>query len=153
MSDRNSQVYDIVVNLKAVQKKIKNRMHHHFHDMELTAPQGMLIYMISRHETLKISEISNKMGLSNSTVSGIVDRLEARGFVKRVRSEKDRRVVNVTVTELMKEKITSHEDIINKLMSEALDVGTSEELIEIANGLEILNNLLGQIDKGEPNKC
>ncbi len=44
-----------------------------------------------------IGEISQLVDLSNSTVSGIVDRLEAKGFVIRSRDERDRRVVRVSL--------------------------------------------------------
>jgi DNA-binding MarR family transcriptional regulator len=37
------------------------------------------------------AELSTRMGLSHSTVSGIVDRLEARGFLRRAPREDDRR--------------------------------------------------------------
>jgi DNA-binding MarR family transcriptional regulator len=44
-----------------------------------------------------IGEISQLVDLSYSTVSGIVDRLEAKGFVTRTRDDRDRRVVRVSL--------------------------------------------------------
>jgi len=38
------------------------------------------------------------MHVSNPTVTGIVDRLEKSGYVKRVPDEKDRRVTNIIIT-------------------------------------------------------
>lgn len=63
-----------------------------------TMPQTMLIHNLAQHGKMKISELSAKMGLTNSTVSGIVDRLEDQGVVERKRSTSDRRVVHVDLT-------------------------------------------------------
>lgn len=151
MSDTINPVYEILMNLKHIQHEMKNRMHNHFKDMELTAPQGMLVFMVNKHGSLKITEISEKLGLSNSTVSGIVDRLEAQGLVNRIRSEQDRRVVNVSVTETMKDKLMSHENILDKIMTEALSNATVEELSTVASGLSILSNLLQKANEGDVN--
>lgn len=140
--DTNSTIFTILSDLKIVQRIFKKRMHNHFKDLDLTAPQGMLVFIVHKHESLKISQISNKMGLSNSTVSGIVDRLEGMGFVERKRSETDRRVVNVQVTKKMSERILSHEDLFESILSNALSNASKEEIKKVASGLSILSNLL-----------
>lgn len=140
--DSNEQLYEVLMNLKSIQSEIKSKMHKHFKDIELTGPQGMLVFIVNKHKSLKISELSEKLGLSNSTVSGIVDRLEIQGLVERVRSKSDRRVVNVTLTDLMKKKLLSHEDILTTLMTNALSQATKDEIDTIASGLSILNKLL-----------
>jgi len=141
------EMYEVLINLKSIQSEIKSKMHNHFKDIELTGPQGMLVFIVNKHKSLKISELSEKLGLSNSTVSGIVDRLEVQGLVERVRSSSDRRVVNVILTELMKQKLVLHEDIIGTLMTDALSQATKDELDTIASGISILNNLLSNQTK------
>jgi len=132
----------ILEDFRYIQKSFKQKMHEHFKNMELTAPQGMLMFTIHHKGSMKISEISKLMGLSNSTVSGIVDRLEAQGYVERIRSDKDRRIVNVHLTKQMNEKLLSHADMHDSLMNNALKGATKEEMIQIEQGLEILSNLL-----------
>jgi len=151
MIDQSNPVYSILVDLKSIQQTLKKRMHNHFKEMALTAPQGMMVMILERHGSLKISEISEKVGLSNSTVSGIVDRLEAQGLVERVRSEKDRRVVNVSNTQLMKDKLVTHDDAMNMIMQNALDIASEEELETVAGGLKILSELLRRTNEGETN--
>ncbi|MCW2277298.1 MarR family winged helix-turn-helix transcriptional regulator [Heliophilum fasciatum] len=58
----------------------------------LTVPQGMVIREIYE-EPKTMSQISQAIGLSCSTTTGIVDRLEREGYVKRIRDDSDRRVV------------------------------------------------------------
>ena len=100
---------------------------------------------------LKISDLSKEMGLSNSTVSGIVDRLEVNGHVERHRSEMDRRVVNVSVSEAVKEKMASHENVVDSVISNALNEATQEEFKTISEGLSMLNKLLKTTDEGDTN--
>jgi DNA-binding MarR family transcriptional regulator len=72
--------------------------------LSLTPPQLLAIERLveevrNSSAGLSISELSHRMGLSHSTVSGIVDRLEARGFVRRAPREDDRRFVEVELTD------------------------------------------------------
>jgi len=142
MIDATTQNLQILTNFKFIQKAFKKKIHAHFKDLELTAPQGMLMFTVHSKGSMKISEISKIMGLSNSTVSGIVDRLEAQGYVKRIRSEEDRRVVNVHVTDEMSKKLMCHEDMYENLMQDALKNATKDEMNQIELGLQILSDLL-----------
>ena len=51
-----------------------------------------------RSGPLTMSEIANMLGVSNAAVTGMADRLEARGLIKRVQATDDRRVVCLELT-------------------------------------------------------
>ncbi|GAG88609.1 unnamed protein product [marine sediment metagenome] len=59
--------------------------------------------MLEKHGEQKVSELSLKMGLSDSTVSGILDRLEQKDIIQRERTKDDRRVVKISLTGKSKE--------------------------------------------------
>lgn len=68
-------------------------------NFSITPPQfDALQYLIS-YEDITIGELSNKMFLACSTVTDLIDRMEKNQLVKRVRDEKDRRVVRLKVLE------------------------------------------------------
>ena len=48
---------------------------------------------------LSLSELSERIRAQNSTVTGIIDRMEREGLVVRARSSEDRRVVNIRLTD------------------------------------------------------
>ena len=48
---------------------------------------------------LSLSELSERIRAQNSTVTGIIDRMEREGLVVRARSNEDRRVVNIKLTD------------------------------------------------------
>lgn len=64
----------------------------------LTIPQVVLLRAIYRNKSLSLSDLAKLASLSNATVTGIIDRLETRNLVRRVRSETDRRQVFVEIT-------------------------------------------------------
>ncbi len=55
--------------------------------------------VLGEEDPVPISTLAERTGSANSTVSGIVDRLEKLGLAKRQRSELDRRVIYVCATE------------------------------------------------------
>ncbi|NLC47864.1 MAG: MarR family transcriptional regulator, partial [Tenericutes bacterium] len=79
----------------------------------LTSSQVEILFFI-RHNKEKVnqSDIERHFKLSNPTVTGIINRLENNGFVKRVKDDKDARVKNIILTEKSnKVKEQMHEGI------------------------------------------
>ncbi|WP_407313423.1 MarR family winged helix-turn-helix transcriptional regulator [Desulfosporosinus sp. SB140] len=113
-----------------------------FEDAGITAPQGMVIGILSREKTLKITELSARLSLSNSTVSGIIDRLEKQGIVERNRSEQDKRVVYVNISPKFREQHQYFHKQMEENVASILNKGTPEELKKICEGLETLKKLL-----------
>lgn len=65
----------------------------------LTAPQLLIMQTIRDLGEVTIGTIADKVSLSQATVTTILDRLEHRKLVYRVRSEKDKRKVHAHLTE------------------------------------------------------
>ena len=66
---------------------------------ELTGPQLTVLKVLEGVGDLSLSELSERIRAQNSTVTGIIDRMEREGLVVRARSTEDRRVVNIQLTE------------------------------------------------------
>jgi len=65
----------------------------------LTGPQLTVVKMLEQMGDLSLTELSDAIRAQNSTVTGIIDRMEREGIVERVRSTEDRRVVRIHLTE------------------------------------------------------
>ena len=128
--------------LKQVMGTMKQNVGHHFKGMNVTGPQGMLMGTLAHYGEMKISDLSEKLSLSNSTVSGIIDRLEKQGLVERTRSKEDRRVVYVCVTSEFKKNSEEHFREIEKKFVEMMNKATSEELDTILEGLNTLKEVM-----------
>ena len=71
----------------------------HFGRLDLTFPQALVLTALGDGDPVPISTLAERTGSANSTVSGIVDRLEKLGLAKRERSVLDRRVIYVSATQ------------------------------------------------------
>lgn len=65
----------------------------------LTGPQLTVVKLLESIEDLSLSELSERIRAQNSTVTGIIDRMEREGLVVRERSKEDRRVVKIRLTD------------------------------------------------------
>lgn len=128
--------------MKQIMVSVKHSMGKQFEELNITGPQGLLIGILMHYGEMKISDLSEKLGLSNSTVSGIVDRLERQGLVERTRSIEDRRVVYVNVTQEFKKNANTHFKNLENKLDSMMTKATSEELDMILGGLEKLKEVI-----------
>ncbi len=66
--------------------------------VNLTGPQLTVLKMLEAFGDLSLSELSDRIRAQNSTVTGIIDRMEREGLVTRARSKDDRRVFFIKLT-------------------------------------------------------
>lgn len=65
----------------------------------VTGPQLRLLQLIRRQGDATASELSDAMSLSQATVTSILDRLEDRKLIERIRSQTDKRKIHPRLTE------------------------------------------------------
>lgn len=141
MKKSNSSI--IVHLIKDVHFLMKQNIKSMFDETGFTAPQIMVMANLSKHGSMRISELSEGLNLSNSTISGIVDRLEKNKYVERIRSQEDRRVVLVSLTKKSQQMMHEafHERIEAKLDQKLVEA-SKEDVASIIYGLETLKKLL-----------
>lgn len=144
MINDNEKGILIVRELKTVLHSIKKNLGTRFNGFNLTGPQGMLMGILNRYGEMKVSDLSEKLGLSNSTVSGIIDRLEKQDLVKRTRSESDRRVVYVSTTEKFNKAFEKNFKELENDFSRMMSKATPQEMDTILEGLHLLEKILNK---------
>ena len=65
----------------------------------VTGPQLLLLKILASKDNLTISQLARDMSLSQATVTSILDRLQKRQLIERVRSSSDKRKVHPRLTE------------------------------------------------------
>ncbi len=73
---------------------------------KLTATQFFVLIYVNKEGSCKVSQLAEYMDVKPSAVTLMIDRLEQHALVERKHDTKDRRVVNISLTELGKEKLT-----------------------------------------------
>lgn len=136
---REVAISEIMQSLRRIFKAIQDYSHEVSNKFGITGPQLWALKTISQNGKLSLGELTKKMYLHPSTITGVVDRLEKKGYVSRDRGQGDRRVINVQLTpqgkklvkrapnpvqgkmiyglrRLKKEKLNSIYDSVNKLV-------------------------------------
>jgi DNA-binding MarR family transcriptional regulator len=103
--------------------------------IEVTPVQVMLLFFLQQNNGLSLTQISQGLMLENPTVTGLIDRLEKSGYVKRSDHPNDRRVYLVHLTEKGNKVAKKALPIVKKL-NEQIKEGYSKE--EIGNFTKVL---------------
>jgi len=91
--------HDLANRLRPVLLQINRQLRREIHRLGVTSSQVTILSIIRNNPGLGVNELATREGMSAPSMSGHVDRLEAGGFVERVRAESgDRRRVGLTVT-------------------------------------------------------
>jgi len=96
--NRNAMISGIMQSLRRIFKAIQDYSQEVSNRFGITGPQLWALHTISGSEKLSLGELSKKMYLHPSTISGVIDRLEKKAYVIRDRGERDRRIVKVQLT-------------------------------------------------------
>jgi DNA-binding MarR family transcriptional regulator len=95
---KDFEISETVQSLRRVFKAIQDYSQEVSGTFGVTGPQLWALKTISADDSLPLGLLSKKMYLHPSTLTGVVDRLEAKGYVVRNRDLNDRRVINVQLT-------------------------------------------------------
>lgn len=97
-TDRVRAITEIVNDLRRIFKAIHEYSRKSLKEFGVTGPQLWALHVLRDGGALGVGELARRMYLHISTVSAVVDRLEARGLVRRQRGERDGRQVDVRLT-------------------------------------------------------
>ena len=67
-------------------------------ELNLTYPQYLVLLVLWEEERVTVGRLGERLQLDSGTLSPLLKRLEANGFVRRERSQDDERLVDVTLT-------------------------------------------------------
>ena len=141
--DKSMVVSEIVDNIRRLFQAVNEYSKKAERETGLTGPQLWAIKVIAKSAPIKVSELARRMYLHPATVVGIVDRLEARGLVSRTRSQEDRRVVEIDLTDKGKDIVSQSPEVAQGLLVKGLETLKDGELLRTSTALEQLVRILG----------
>jgi DNA-binding MarR family transcriptional regulator len=118
-------------------------------EKQITFVQSKALLLLSEKENQTLSQLSDGLSRTRCTVTGLVDRLEGKGLVRRKRSRKDRRLIYVSLTDKgrelsaeLKEKVVPE---ISKLGEKIMGMLTDSEVAALYSALGKLSSGIGEI--------
>ncbi len=114
----------------------------------MTAVQFRVLQIIAENGHATPTAIAHRMGVTQATMTALIDKLVKRGLVERRRSETDRRQTNVFITEAGRETVNDAPDPLQQRYVKNFEALEDWEQAMIVAALERVAAMLdaGEID-------
>ena len=143
MTVENEQVIkDIVGSIRRLVRAVSLDSAKMSRQFSLTAPQSGVLRSLASNGPISSAQLSRELYVTPSNITGIIDRLEKKGLVQRVRKEGDRRVALITLTQAG-EQLSNHlpDPIEIKLISALSDL-ESKKVADLRESLKLMLRLV-----------
>lgn len=122
--------------LSKAKQALVERMDRALEPHDLTAQQIGVILLLSRGYARTPFELSRKMSYDSGSMTRMLDRLERKGLVARSRSEQDRRMIELTLTERGADAARALPSLIANALNAQLDGFSADELVTLTGLLQ-----------------
>jgi|SRR5579884_722999 len=116
---------------------------------DLSFRQLTALYVI-REESGTFGHLARRLMVTPAVVTGIVDRLERRGYVQRVNDPEDRRRVRLALTERGRAVSVAVEQALANEIAAGLASLSAQEMATLSRGLEVLDRVVAALDVPQP---
>lgn len=134
--------FEIAMLIKEIYASTIEIVNDNLKESGLTHQQTMVIKLIAHKEKITISELCKEMSLAKGTMSGIVSRLEAADYVKKVKCDNDKRNTYVEFSTKGYEYAKNFRNKINKSFDKIFENFTDDEVKETKENLIKLRDKL-----------
>jgi len=102
--------------------------------------------MIQDDETTTLGDVARRLMVTPAVVTGLIDRLEKRGYVRRIASTGDRRRVHLGLTSGGREAAASSEQNLIGEVAAKLSQFSTSELKSLEQGLTLLERVVEELE-------
>ncbi len=113
-----------------VAKELADELNRQLLTYGITRSQWIAMYFIDKNESINQKELADLVGAKESTIAGILNRLENEGLIKREISLEDKRKKFIRLTELGQEKHKIYSEVAENFKDKCVE-DIEEEEIEI----------------------
>lgn len=148
MSDTPGLDLWILRSLRRIMRAVDVQSHRLAAEYSITGPQVICLQTLHEHGPVTVTALARLVHLGNSTVVGILDRLEQKGMIERERSRIDRRQVIVHVTAEGRDLLARIPSPLQDRLAAGLARLSQQEQLALATATERLCELLEVPDFG-----
>ncbi|NUT37187.1 MAG: MarR family transcriptional regulator [Hamadaea sp.] len=153
MTSKDAVIARIIAGQRRMQMAAARDRSNPFFAVNLTMSQLKILFALRLHGGFGGQDLAHMMGVSAATMTGIVDRLVAAGYVSRREDPHDRRVRRVELTDEggdLVDRIMTAGEAHQRRLLERLDV---EDLCVVADAMEIIGRALAAEEDTIPGHC
>lgn len=132
----------LISHIKAVSARQFERMLDDAGIAEFNGAQGRILYVLWQEDNLPIVELSRRTGLAKTTLTSMLDRMEAAEHIRRVPDENDHRRQRIVLTDAARALDKKYEEVSDRATEKFYKGFTEDEVCVFEKTLErILKNL------------
>lgn len=113
----------------------------------LTIAELHTLVAIGLHEKNPMKVVAERLNIRMASLTAAINKLEAKGFVERYRSEKDRRQVLVSLTTQGRKAFRAHERFHKKLVDDVLETLTPDEERTFMKALSTVKSFFDRMEE------
>jgi DNA-binding MarR family transcriptional regulator len=144
-TERAAVVAEVIAGYEALMARLADSHAPDFLEIDITMPQAKVLYLLGAAGDLHMSAIVAMLGVSLSTISGLVDRLVDHGLASRRDDPADRRQVVVGLTPVGADFIGRFRELNARQMSELLGVLDDEDLATVRGAMAALDRAAARL--------
>ena len=141
---------DILIKIRKIVRSVDIESKKIQKEHGVSIPQVLCLNFLRESDTYQTTqgELRKFLNLNASTVSGIINRLEKKGYLARLPKSGDKRVVNIALTSAGDKLLSAMPSLLHEQLSEKLLQLSDEEFEIVEAGLNTLVKIL-DIEKVE----
>ena len=131
---------DILIKIRRIVRSINLESKKVQKDFGVSIPQILCLEYLKSSPGYQATQrtIRDHLNLNSSTVTGIIGRLEKKGFVARLPRSGDKRVMHIALTSSGDALLKRTPDLLQQRLDEKLKGLSSQSLIEVSSALDLL---------------
>lgn len=135
---------DILISIRKIVRSVNLESKRIDKQMGVSIPQLLCLDFLNRQPQYKASakEIKGFLQLNASTVTGIIQRLEQKGFIAKLPKAEDRRVTLITLTSKGADVLQNRPSLLQDKLAAKLDSLPESEVEAVAKAIELITNLM-----------
>jgi DNA-binding MarR family transcriptional regulator len=141
---------EILINIRKILRSVNLESKRIQKNHGVSIPQYLCLNFLSKQEGYKSTgkEIKHYLNLNASTVTGIIARLETKGFIAKLPNQGDKRSTYIYLTALGMEQEKSVPPLFHEKLTAKLKVVSPKDLEGLQSALELLVGFMevGEID-------
>ncbi|MFC3750395.1 MarR family winged helix-turn-helix transcriptional regulator [Paenibacillus sp. GCM10012306] len=125
-NEQRQQLDEIISSFRRISHAFQQLLWKDAEELDITPTQLMVLRKISAHPSIGITELAELLHLGNSSASGVVDRMVKAGLLTRERSESDRRIFQVSLTDKGNEIMEKSKASLRRYLMPLADIPTED---------------------------
>ncbi len=138
-ADRTVDITNVIIaDFRATMTEMKCAASDRIVRLGISMAQLNILYLLHRSGEMTMSRLAEGLNVSMSNATGLIDRMEERGFIERTGVPEDRRIVVVGLTDSGRQVLDEHDALTDDLLRTVLGSLGPSQLLGVAKAVSDL---------------